>query len=296
MRPCDGFVKRLVIYLASVFFLAVGFGPAALAIDNTVTAQVCQSGATGSITLTQPVSDSVVTQPGVSVEGNVSLVSQVEIYVNNQYVKTVAVALGSTSFQTTVNLAPGTVTIRAQGNSLCGGLVTSSGVVVTYTAPNPPDDPPKPPKPGTPGQPRPPATSPPSIGSQTPTVINPELPGSGGGFVVSSPDDDKKDDDSKGESDSDGKNFWQMIGVAGLFDWLGRVLDIRVTSVDSSPKGFDWIKLILILLGIIALVFGRWLFWFSGAIRDMADRQKLILDIGIRLAGLVAIIIALVLL
>lgn len=87
------------------------------------------------ISLTQPVSDSVVTVPTVTLEGTVSQASQLEITVDGTPDSIIPLDMGQTNFTGSVQLAPGTHTIEVTAVNICAGGNGTATAVVTYTVP-----------------------------------------------------------------------------------------------------------------------------------------------------------------
>lgn len=122
-----------------------------------IQAVICHDPAT--ISINQPVSDSVVVSPVVTVSGTVAQATQIEVKVDTQFNSIVPLDAAATDFMTTLQLAPGTHTITLTAIDVCQIGNASGSVVITYQAPSQ-------------------ATSG-SVGSDTPTSIP-----SAGGVVI----------------------------------------------------------------------------------------------------------------
>jgi hypothetical protein len=239
-----------------------------------ISAEVCQPGATASLELSEPLSDSLYAQPDVVVAGTVSLVTQVELYIDGVYTRTVAVSQSSNQFQATLTLAPGTHTIRASGIPLCGGSLADELVALTYQPPPRLD-----PDPSDPNQPEPAnedtvqTPTPPSYGGDLPTVINPEIPRGPGDQVVN-------DYEPPEQTSGDGTGS----------SYFGRLRD----SVDWSRWSLLMcLRGIGVIFGIVLLVGGRYLLGFVSSVRNAEEGSRRRIDTLIRSTGLVLIIVSL---
>lgn len=97
---------------------------------SVIGATVCTSSST--ITITAPVSDSVVTDVSVPIAGTVTQASQIEIQIDGTFDSILPLTIGQTSFSGVVQLTKGTHTITATAVSVCPGANGSASVVVTY--------------------------------------------------------------------------------------------------------------------------------------------------------------------
>lgn len=149
------------LYLLGLFgawLLPLSIVHTAHAEGTIVGATVCQ--AQSSISLTQPVSDSTVTTPGVAVGGTVSQSNQIEVYIDDVFDSIIPLTIGQTSFAGSVQIAQGTHTIKVVAINLCPGANGTASSVVTY---------------------EPPPDTTPSTGGETPTNVGSES----GGVTVS---------------------------------------------------------------------------------------------------------------
>jgi len=105
----------------------------AVTADSEIGVSVCGGNVPPSqITITQPLSDSVVNQSVTTFRGTIARASQVEITIDGQYNTTVAIGANDSTFQVDVTIPKGTHTIEMQANAICGGQDSSDSVVVTY--------------------------------------------------------------------------------------------------------------------------------------------------------------------
>jgi hypothetical protein len=119
--------------LLGVLF-SIGFTHSVAAVGSQIGVNVCGQNTPGAvITITEPITDSVVNQSLISFRGTVNNASQIEIDVDGQYSGTVAIGANQTSFSTNVTLSQGTHTIAMSANDICGGVDANDSVVITYT-------------------------------------------------------------------------------------------------------------------------------------------------------------------
>ena len=118
--------------------------------DTQIGAVVCGADAPGaSVSITQPVNDSVLDQPVVKLRGDVSNSAQLEIFINDIQDRTVAIGANQSTFQADLTLPEGTNTIVVRANDICGASDDAASITITYA----------------------PAAIQPSAGNNTPTTI-----------------------------------------------------------------------------------------------------------------------------
>jgi len=110
--------------------VAAVFGGQSVAAQSMVGAVVCE--ASSSITITTPESDSIVTQPTLTIQGQVAQASQIEIKVDGAFDSIIPLIVGQTSYTGSVHLSLGTHTVTATAISLCPGANGTTSVVVTH--------------------------------------------------------------------------------------------------------------------------------------------------------------------
>lgn len=116
---------------ATVLTLSIASG--AHAQQTTVAATVCEP--SSAISLTQPVSDSTVTQPAVPLAGTVSQAAQIEVYIDEIFDSVIPLGVAQTSYTGSIQIAQGTHTIKVVAVNICPGPNGSASSVVTYTPP-----------------------------------------------------------------------------------------------------------------------------------------------------------------
>lgn len=149
-RTFSRLVNALVAGVSSMILGLLMAGQAAAytsGAGSIIGATICVN--SSAIVLIQPVSDSVVASPSVTLQGTVQQASQIEVRVDGVFDSTIPISIGQTAFSGSVELSQGTHTIMLTAVNSCSGISADTSVVVTYT----------------------PATSPqtPSNGSEVPT-------------------------------------------------------------------------------------------------------------------------------
>lgn len=164
--------KRSKILIGSALvFTSVGMtgvsGTSTLALvdtgGSTINATICA--ASSQITLTSPVSDSVVAESAVVLTGTARQANQIEVKVDDAFDNVITLSAGQEAFNGSVQLTPGTHTITVTAIDVCGMSNASVTSVVTYTPP--------------------PST--PSIGDSAETDVNQDTPPPSSGVMISSP-------------------------------------------------------------------------------------------------------------
>ena len=112
---------------------SVQSGYTAAAQGSAVNAIICSSGAT--VTLQQPVSDSIVTNPIVTISGQATQASQVEVYVNDQLDSISSIPVGQSAFSATTTVSNGTSTIKVVAVDVCQLQNGQASSVVTFNPP-----------------------------------------------------------------------------------------------------------------------------------------------------------------
>lgn len=104
-----------------------------------------------SVTISTPASDSTVTEGSITLSGTVSQANQIEVYIDDAFDSAIPLTIGQTDYSSLIQIPTGTHTIRTEAINSCGGINATASSVVTFTAP----------------------PSQPSIGSETPTDVEP---------------------------------------------------------------------------------------------------------------------------
>ena len=108
---------------------------------TNVYALICDGVTGAAISIDSPASDTVVSQPQLTISGTVANASQIEERVNGQYNGTIALNPAATSFQAQIILAPGTSTIELTAIDACNVADATDTLVITYSPPvESPDD------------------------------------------------------------------------------------------------------------------------------------------------------------
>jgi len=255
MRWLSGVARHwLRIGIFFVFTFALTNASSTFAVDTTIGAAVCGSGAGASLSVDAPPSDSVVDQPTVKIIGTVADATQIDISIDGQYDSTVPLSVGQTSYQADVQLTAGTHTISLVANDACQMQDAEASIVVTYQ----------------------PKTTPGS-GSETPTDV-------GDGVEIGG-----KPVNDENTSKPIGAESWPVIGpIIQLGGELARNLDFEV----GTPSGTLWrsgLRFSFIVVGLSVALLGNAAIsaWglFGGSVTPR-------LRWGTRVVGIILIILA----
>lgn len=143
MRSLDVSLKNNVASFGIVLAMlsAVLTAQPAHGTDTQIGVAVCgDTIPAAAVTIQEPLGDSVVDQPTVTIRGVALNATQVLISIDDQYSVTVALPVTSTSFATDIFLTPGTHTIKTEAFGICGGAPSEDTVVVTYQPAAPPSN------------------------------------------------------------------------------------------------------------------------------------------------------------
>lgn len=142
--------NQTIILLAGILIGIASLWSASQVSANTdVYATICVE--SSSLTIASPVSDSTVTEGSVTLSGTVAQSNQIEVFIDDAFDSTIPLTIGQTEYSSSVQIPTGTHTIRAEAINSCGGTNATASSVVTFTPP----------------------PSEPSVGSETPTNVEP---------------------------------------------------------------------------------------------------------------------------
>lgn len=126
-------VSRLTSLTIASAFMVIAYVLPTSAVDSQITVSICGSQVPAAqITIDEPLSDSVVSTSALTVRGTVASASQIELQIDEQYVSSLAIGSGQTTFEIDTTLNPGTHTIQAIASGICGGQDATDSIVVTY--------------------------------------------------------------------------------------------------------------------------------------------------------------------
>lgn len=232
--------------------------------QNIVSAQqnihaiICTNGA--SLHIERPSGDSVITTSSATLSGTVGQANQLEVYVDDQLDSIVSLPVGATTFQATVQLAPGTRTIKIVAIDTCQSKNATASIVMTY---------------------QPAVTA--STGSATPTQIE-------GGVVIGG---------APASTEVSTQNPIERI-VTGPLRNVADVLDLIPTTAVASPAGISQpVRLALVASGAALVTFSSALLgveWINRLLHLAALRIGLRQGYGAQLVlvtvGLLAVALA----
>lgn len=101
---------------------------------------VCDGSSSASLTIDAPQSDSVISSMPLTLSGDVSNVTQIDITIDGVYNSSVALGINQTTYSTQISFAPDTKTIELTGNDVCQVEDAVETVVVTYQPSSTPSD------------------------------------------------------------------------------------------------------------------------------------------------------------
>lgn len=101
--------------------------------SSSIEAMLCET--SSAVSITSPVSDSVVTTSTIPLAGGVSQANQLEVYIDNVFDHVIPLTPTQTSFIGSVHLTAGTHTIKVVAIDACAGTNGTAQVVVTYQPP-----------------------------------------------------------------------------------------------------------------------------------------------------------------
>lgn len=208
-------INRLVLSLATVLlgialFCVTSLGNGVFA-QSAIKATICDPDGP-EIHVSEPVSDSVVNMPYITIKGTTQRTSQIDVFVNNEYAHSTALALNN-PFNIEVSLGRGTNTIRLDAYYSCNQTKRSITLVLTYD----PDVAP---------------------GSST-TKVTP--PGDYQPDVISNPSNPPKFFSRDGLTDKIKTSFWPDASrsiVIPLFNWLLLLIMCVLLIVFIWPERF----------------------------------------------------------
>lgn len=201
--------------------------------DSVVQTIICREGAT--LSVAQPVSDSVVVDATLPVTGTVAQANQIEITIDGQFDGVIPLSAAATTFSTTVQLTPGTHTVRLTALDACQIANAVGIVVVTYQAP--------------------PTTATGSVGGETDTTVP-----AGGGVVIGG--------ESSQAVQSGAPTLLERI--AQPFIDLGRQLNLIDNSAQVTPQQIaipQFVRFSLVVAGLGAIIFSTQVARLGGALR-----------------------------
>lgn len=105
----------------------------AYAVESEIGVVVCGGSVPAAqVAITEPVSDSIVTQATTTLRGTVANATQIEVAVDGDYSQTFSVGANDTSFETDLTLVEGTHTITMTAIGICGSQNATDEIVLTF--------------------------------------------------------------------------------------------------------------------------------------------------------------------
>lgn len=126
-------VARLAGFIIGALSVGVLGSTSAQAVNDTrVDAVICQVSSSAVVAITSPLSQTAVGSSAVTIEGSVSLISQMTVYVDDQYIGVFALASGAQTFSYDVTLTPGSHTVKFVGQDICQVASPVAQVTLIY--------------------------------------------------------------------------------------------------------------------------------------------------------------------
>jgi hypothetical protein len=124
-------VNRLAAFGVGLIFVAVILPGSNVGATSNLQAIICRQ-TPATLTITRPQSDSVVNDHAITLSGSVWQASQLEIYVDDAFSGVESLSSNTTSYTTTVQLSPGTHTIKVVAIDICQVGNGTASIVLTY--------------------------------------------------------------------------------------------------------------------------------------------------------------------
>lgn len=143
MRYCsDGVIRPAKFVFASLILAAAltWFAVPVQAADTQVRVNVCHTNDAGSATIgiTSPIGSPVVLDSStVTVAGQVTSATQIDVSINGDYAMTVPLSSGQTTFSFDVSVYAGNSTIELEAISICEPTSATDSLTVSYQPPRP---------------------------------------------------------------------------------------------------------------------------------------------------------------
>ncbi len=123
----------VLLYLAIGSVVSNFLVVSASATDSEIGVVVCGASVPSTqIDITEPVSDSIVSQAVTTFRGTVANATQIEIAVDGNYSQTLAIGATDATFETSLTLTEGTHTVTMTAIGICGSQNTVDTIVLTY--------------------------------------------------------------------------------------------------------------------------------------------------------------------
>lgn len=220
--------NRWVRFVSTLLILGIisvyGGTPVGAQANTTIGATVCSS--SGSlVTVSSPPSDSVVTDPAVTLKGTVSQATQISVTIDDNFDSVIALNTGQSAFEAPIQLPTGTHTVKLTAIDSCQQNDGVSTVILTFTPP--------------------PSSA--STGEQTATGINNGTNQSGGVTVGAG---------SEAIEPNKGGGILLPKPIADTFDGLFRWLNITPNDVaqQQAPRLSIWRAITIAVGGYMATI------------------------------------------
>ena len=210
--------KNSILFIVAVVMMGVSSLAFMVTPVHGVGVGVILCSGQSSITVLQPESDSIVTEPDVTINGGVGQATQIEVTVDDVFDSVVPLNLGQTTYEAIVHLTPGTHTIKLTAIDACdSGQDTSTTLILTYT--------------------------PPPVRNADGEVINPAPTDTNSGSTGANIENPQSD-------------IALPEPFRSGFEAMLRLLDIRSTHEDEGYSRLSILRAIFLTLGLYLAIFG----------------------------------------
>ncbi len=258
-------VAASIAALLSVAWSGLHYTPAYAQASSTVVVAICGAGAT--ISVTEPASDSVVTEPAIVFKGSVTQATQIEVEVDGAFDSVVSLGATQQTYEAPVQLSVGTHTVKLTAVDSCDGVNASTSSVITFTPP--------------------PGTS--SSGASTNTGVNTGSSAGTGGVTIHS-------GEGADVRTAEPHNV-VLQPLFDAFDGLSKWLNIAPvdSSYETTGAKLSLLRAIIIAVGAGLLIMGAptsfvsrvaLLFWFD----RFGKKRRRVVKYGIRIIGAVLLL------
>jgi hypothetical protein len=210
--------RRALISSLLVAFVFAGIPTSSFA-QSTIVTRICNDVDAATITITSPVSDSLVNESTVTVTGEATQSNQLEVFVDDAFNGIVSLDSNVSSYSTLIQLPIGTHKITVTAIDACQVKNASQSIVVTYQ----------------------PAHTP-STGSEVPTGI-------ADSGVIGSPQSVSND----AEDQTPDTTFERFI--PRVFNNVVDALDLQSSNLDTNPSGLTNMGRFLMTTAGLVIVF-----------------------------------------
>lgn len=101
-------------------------------VGSRIEVMICAGADQSRFAVTAPQSDSIVSEPKITINGEVEYISQIDFFIDDVYNNTIALGYSETTFNSEITLSPGTHTIKFVATDSCSNVTHNDSLVITY--------------------------------------------------------------------------------------------------------------------------------------------------------------------